>query len=247
MSVRAIILAGQRPGPDALSEANGVSFKADIPLCGVAMLDRVATALDAARMTRPFTLVGYPSDRPGFVRSQGGAGPADSAILAVENGSFPVLLTTCDNALLTPEIIGSFLERAQASGVDIAVGLATETVISKAYPETKRTYLRFSDVAVSGCNLFYLANERAVAALKFWRSAQHLRKRPLRLAMNIGARITVRYAMGRLSLDEAFTYASERIGATAAPVLIDFAEAAIDVDTVADKALVETILAAREA
>lgn len=246
MSVRVIILAGQRPGPDPLSEANGVVYKADIPLCGTAMLDRVADALDASGQRRPYVITGYPTEKEGFIQAKAGEGPADSAIIAAESGAFPVLLTTCDNALLTPEIIQSFLSDAQASGADMAVGFASERVIAPAYPNTKRTYLRFSDEAVSGCNLFYLANERALNALRFWRSAQHLRKKPVRLAWTVGPMITLRYALGKLSLAAAFDYASRRMGTHAVPVLIDIPEAAIDVDTIADKALVEAIISARE-
>ena len=43
----------------------------------------------------------------------------------------------------------------------------------------------------------------------------------------------------------AFDYAAGRIGITAAPVLLPFAEAAIDVDKHADLVLVESILQAR--
>lgn len=245
MTLRAVILAGQRPGIDALSEAHGVGYKADIPICGRPMLDYVANALDEAGIARPFAITGYPVSCDGFTQAPSGDGPADSAILATQNGPFPILLTTCDHALLTPEIVRSFVAQAESSGADMAVGLASQETISAAYPKTTRTYLRFSDVAVSGCNLFYLSNERAVRALNFWRKAQHLRKKPLRLALSIGGAITIRYGLGRLTIGDAFAYASKRVGAELAPVFLDVAEAAIDVDTIADKALVEEILLRR--
>ena len=56
MSVRAVILAGQRPGPDALCEHAGVAYKADIPVGGVPMVERVAAALKGAGLNDPFTL-----------------------------------------------------------------------------------------------------------------------------------------------------------------------------------------------
>ena len=43
----------------------------------------------------------------------------------------------------------------------------------------------------------------------------------------------------------AFEYAADRIGITAAPVLLPFAEAAIDVDKPSDLDLVESILQTR--
>lgn len=223
----------------------GVAYKADIPVSGTTMLDRVLGALEAAGL-HDITLSGYggmETDRPVLA---GGEGPADSALLACQNGPFPVLLTTCDHALLSPAMIDDFLQGARAADTDLAVGLATETVVQSAYPDTKRTYLRFADHAVSGCNLFYLADARALEALRFWRSAQALRKQPLRLARTVGFTLGLRYAAGRLSLDQAFEAVGKRLGLSAAPVLLNHPEAAIDVDCPADHALVEAILASRE-
>lgn len=246
MSLRAIILAGQRPGPDALCDHAGVAFKADIPICGIPMVERVASALTEAGVDAPFALSGYPEAKAGFEIIAGGRGPADSALIAAGEGSFPILLTTCDHALLTSEMVKSFIAQSQASGADFTVGLATETVIQAKYPTTQRTYLQFSDYAVSGCNLFYLANENALEAIRFWRVAQDFRKDPLKLARTVGLGLGVKYASGRLKLGGAFEAVSKKLGITAAPVLLPFAEAAIDVDKPSDLALVEEILSARD-
>lgn len=244
MTPRAIILAGQRPGPDALCDHAGVAFKADIPICGIAMVERVATALRGAGIRAPFALSGYPEPKAGFERVEGGRGPADSALMAASEGRFPILLTTCDHALLTAEMVENFVTQSHESGADFTVGLATESVIQAVYPTTTRTYLRFADVAVSGCNLFYLANENALDAIRFWRVAQNFRKDPLKLARTVGLGLGLKYASGRLTLDGAFEAVSKKLKITASPVLLPFAEAAIDVDKPSDLALVEDILAA---
>lgn len=246
MSVHAIILAGQRPGPDALCEHAKVAFKADIPIGGIAMVERVGQALRGANVAEPFVLSGYPKDRDGFELVPGGRGPADSALIAASGGAFPALLTTCDHALLTSEMVDTFVQHSQASGADFTVGLATEAVIQSAYPATKRTYLRFADQAVSGCNLFYLANDRALEAIRFWQTAQDFRKDPLKLAKTVGLGLGIKYASGRLSLAGAFAAVSKKLQITAEPILLPFAEAAIDVDKPADLALVEDIIAARK-
>jgi len=247
VNVRAIILAGQRPGPDALCDHAGVAFKADIPVGDVPMVQRVATALREAGVAEPFALSGYPNAKDGFQIIEGGRGPADSALLAAGEGPFPILLTTCDHALLTADMVESFITQSQAAGVDFTAGLATETVIQADYPTTKRTYLRFADHAVSGCNLFYLANENALEAIRFWRVAQDFRKEPLKLARMVGLGLGLKYASGRLTLGGAFDAVSKKLSITAAPVLLPFAEAAIDVDKPSDLELVEEILAARPA
>jgi len=240
-----LILAGQRAGVvDPLCEAMGVSHKAEIRVAGEPMLERVANALDEAGLPTPH-ISGY--DGSAFQDVPSGEGPADSVLLALESiDKFPCLITTCDHALLTAEMVQSFIAGAVETGADICVGLASENVIQAAYPKTKRTYLRFSDEAVSGSNLFYIASADGVKAIKFWQAVQHLRKKPLKLARKVGVGVGIKYALGRLSLRGAFDYAAKRIGGiTAAPVLLPYAEAAIDVDKPADLELVERIIARR--
>ena len=246
MRPRVIILAGQRPGPDALCDHAGVIYKADIPVAGIPMVDRVANALRGADLSEPFLLSGYPENRTGFERVIGGRKPADSALMAAYNGPFPILLTTCDHALLTSEMVEVFINVSQASSADFTVGLATETDIQSAYPATKRTYLRFADKAVSGCNLFYLANERALGAVRFWQTVQDFRKDPLKLAKTVGLGLGIKYVSGRLTLNGAFRAVSTKLQISAKPVLLPFAEAAIDVDKPDDLVLVEHIIAARD-
>jgi len=245
MTKAVLILAGQREGVvDPLCEAAGVSHKAEIPIAGMPMLDRVIGALTDAGLADKLYISGYSGSN--LKQVSNGKGPADSVALGLaEIDQYPCLVTTCDHALLTADMVKNFIDGAKSAGTDISVGMATQTVIQAEHPETKRTYLRFSDEAVSGCNLFYIANKNGLKAIAFWQSVQHLRKNPLKLAQKVGVTIGIKYALGRLSLRGAFDYAANRIGITAAPVLLPFAEAAIDVDKPSDLDLVETILQAR--
>ena len=247
MTKAVLILAGQREGViDPLCEAAGVSHKADVLVDGVPMLDRVVSALTEAELSENLYVSGYSGGVLKQVSS--GKGPADSVALGLaEINQYPCLITTCDHALLTADMVRAFVVGAEAAGTDICVGFATETTISAEHPTTKRTYLRFSDEAVSGCNLFYIATAEGAKAITFWQSVQHLRKNPLKLARKVGVGVGVKYAARRLSLQGAFDYAGKRIGITAAPVLLPFAEAAIDVDKPSDLKLVESILQARKA
>lgn len=243
-----LVLAGQREGvADPLCEMAGVARKALLPVAGVPQIDRVAAALDAAGLSRPFPVSGLGVARAGFTATPSGSGPADSVLAALEGAEFPVLVTTADHPLLTPGMVRGFLEGARGAGADLCVGLATRATIEADYPTTRRTYLKFADMQVSGCNLFYLARPSALAAVRFWRRAQQDRKRPLKLAGYFGLGTILLYLLGRLDLDGAFERASRRLGIRVRPVLLPFAEAAIDLDTPADLALVETILKRRAA
>ena len=238
-----LILAGQRPGVDPLCSATGVARKADVPVLGKAMLDYVLATISAWSRSSKLYISGYDGDLRGYELAPSGVGPADSVYKALNAGvTYPCLVTTCDHVLLSEQMIEAFIIGAQKSGADMCAGFATKDVISQDYPYTKRTYLKFSDESVSGCNLFYLANAQGLKAVDFWRQAQHLRKQPFKLARKIGFGVGIKYLFGRLSLKGAFDYASQRIGTTVKPVLLPYAEAAIDVDKAEDLELVTQIL-----
>ena len=55
----------------------------------------------------------------------------------------------------------------------------------------------------------------------------------------------LRFIAGSLSLDGVFVIVSKRLGLTAKPILLPFAEAAIDVDKPSDLELAEAILRRR--
>lgn len=254
-----LILAGQRAGGDPVALAAGVERKAFAPVAGIPMLLRVA---DAIRQAMPGCLLAIALDRPeeGEARSMlgdlarggpvmaapMGASPCGTvaAVLDVPHLTLPLLVTTADHALLTPEMVGHFLSHVP-EGADVAAGVATREVISAAYPDTRRTYWRFRDRAVSGCNLFYLGPDGAAKAVAFWRRLEQDRKRPWAMLRHLGWTTVLRFALGRLTLAEALRRMSARIGATVAVVELPFAEAAMDVDRPADLALAEAIIGQR--
>lgn len=255
--VSALVLAGARSGGDALARAEGVASKAVIEIAGRPMLARVLAALAGAGVQSPVAVLGLDGAALAAaagglpcrsVQSPIGAGPAASLLGALSGAvTLPVLVTTCDHALLTPAMVEAFVTRSRASGADLTVGLAERATIEAAYPETRRTYLRLGGAELSGCNLFYLADARALAVLRFWQSAEQDRKRPWRIAWRLGPLTALRILLGRPGVDAVFALLSRRLGARVAPVILPFAEAAIDVDTAGDLALVRGILAGRAA
>ncbi|NNE59197.1 MAG: NTP transferase domain-containing protein [Hellea sp.] len=249
-NISVLILAGQREGEvDPLCAMAGVERKAMIPICGRPMLEYPIEALKQAGLRTPFHVSGFrPNKYADLTEVPSGRGPADSTVTAIETGiSYPVLVTTCDSALLSREMVDSFVSQAMDTGADFCAGLAEKRIIQPAYPDVKRTYLNFKGSAVSGCNLFWVANENGLEAIRFWKRAQNFRKQPIRLAAKVGIIPPLLYIFRQLTLDGAFRYAAKRLGITAKPVLIPIAEAAIDVDKPSDLELVEQIMAGRAA
>jgi len=245
VSLSVLILAGQREGIiDPLCQEAGVKHKAVIPIHGEPMIRYVLEALEAAGLKPLFYVSGFDPDYDErLTQAPSRGGPTSSALGALESGmAFPVLITTCDHPLLTPGMLEIFIRGAQKEGADFCAGVAEKKIIQHAYPDTKRTYLRFKDTSISGCNLFYIANEKGVEAVRLWQRAQQFRKQPLKLAMALGLDILLNYTTGSLTAKEMFARLGQKMGITAAPVFIPIPEAAIDVDTPVDKVLVEEIL-----
>ncbi len=252
-SVSALVLAGARASGDPLCDAEGVASKALIDLLGTPMLARVLRALEASQHIRkpayvsglaPAQLEQASAGIPAKTAVSVAGGPAASLIGALSTDfQLPVLVTTCDHALLTRDMVDHFVTHAQSGGADLTVALAGRDTIQAKYPETRRTYLQFGGQPLSGCNLFYVATPGALKVIEFWKSAEQDRKRPWRIAWRFGPVTALRILIGRPGVEVVFRLLSDRLKARIGVVLMPFAEAAIDVDSPGDLTLVRRILA----
>ena len=241
----ALVLAGSRGGVDPVADYAGVSHKSLIELRGVTLMARVLAALEGAGIAR----IGVSTNDQavcdavkGKARTLAAAdGPSQSVRLGAETLGTPLLVTTSDHALLQSEWVRQFLDDAPAD-CDIAILLAPEALVQAAAPTTRRTYLKFADGRSSGCNLFLLRNEGALAAIDFWRRVEALRKQPWRIALLIGPDFLIAYLSGRLTLAQTVVRLGRKAGVRAAPVVSKFGLAAVDVDKPADLDLVKTLV-----
>ncbi|HUF44797.1 MAG TPA: NTP transferase domain-containing protein [Aestuariivirgaceae bacterium] len=252
----ALVLAAGRGPDDAMARAHGVSHKCLIEVGGKTMLARVLATLRAHPAIGRIAVsienrklaeqaIGRLPDDVFVVPSGSTAAASAAAALHSKVLAHPVLLTTADHVLLDQAMLDHFIEGSTATAADLTVGLARAETILAAYPAARRTFLSFGPDRVSGCNLYGLMSPRAARAVAFWRNMEAYRKRPWRLIAGFGVGPLVRYALGRIDLETAFQLGSRRLGLVASPVIMPFAEAAIDVDKPDDKVLCETILKAR--
>jgi len=143
---------------------------------------------------------------------------------------------------LTPEIIAEFCDQVDRAQNDFLVALLAGAILDAQYPGLKRTLLRLQDGAYRSCNLFALRTPQAADVLAFWRRLDSQRKTPWRWAVALGPMLLLRYLSGHLTLKEALERLSRRVGAEVGMVPLTTPEAGLDVDTPADRALVETIV-----
>ncbi len=254
----AILLAGQRPGVDPLAHAFGESRKAKVKIGGEAMLSRVARTLLAVpaighvvvmAQTPEFLfdgdcawMAGEP--RIGTCHSDSGIATSVAAVAGGAAAPWPVLVTTADHPLLTVAMIEAMI--AAAGDADVAVGVVGRRILLAAYPENRRTWLKFAGEAWSGANLFALQSDRAKVALGLWSEVERDRKKAMKLIAHFGPWLALRALTRTITLDAAMLAVGRKFGLVAKPVALPFAEAGIDVDKVSDYELAEQILAKRE-
>lgn len=251
----AIVLAGQRPGPDRLAQHFDMEWKALVPVAGEAMVTRVVRTLHTVpEIGRIVVLAQEPGVLEAAVRAGGGAdiltsGAGISSSILNHAGTpaapWPVFVTTADHPLLTAEMVRHFLAEAAGEQRDVAVGMVERATMLAAYPDNKRTWLRFADGHWSGANLFALRTERARTALTLWSEAEQDRKKAWKLFLHFGPWLALRAITRTIGLARALRQAGRRLGLTAHLVAMPMAEAAIDVDKPSDHALAEDILGRR--
>ncbi len=251
----AIVLAGQRPGRDKLAAHFGETYKALVNVGGEAMITRVVRTLNATpEVARIVVLAQDPKTLECAVLKGGGATVLTSnsgisasikAVAGTADAPWPVLVTTADHPLLTPAFVSGFLR--DAGGGDLGVGMVERATVLAAYPDNKRTWLRFSDGDWSGANLFTLNGPKVSAALDLWAAAEQDRKKAWKLFMHFGPWLAFRAITRTIGLREAFARAGQRLGLDARLIALADAETAIDVDKVSDHELAEEILSRRDA
>lgn len=258
-----LVLAGRR-GPsdefaDALAAADASGHHALLDVAGVPMLVRVVRTLKACpcigrivvSIDDPTVLAGVPElsaalDDGSLDCHEALDSPSRSVhdVLTGAAAGEPVLVVTADHALLTPEMVEQVVKHADGDA-DLLVALVAATTLRAAYPESRRTYLKFRDDWFSGANLFAFLTPAAATAAEFWVRAERFRKQPWKLVSTFGPISLLLFLTRRLTLDAAFERVSRAIGVRVRAVPMPWAEAAIDVDRPADLELVNRILADR--
>jgi len=260
MKVRTLVLAGRRAGGDAMADASGLRHRALLPIAGVPMLERVVEALEGSGVAAAIAVC---SDDAGLVEgtpalaalasagrlvfTPASTSPASSVAAYFEQAcrTEPLLVTTADHPLLTPQIVRHFAERAAASTADCVVGLVPASVYRARFPDQPRTFIPLRGEKYSGANLFFLRTPAAAAVPRFWVRVEAHRKTPWKLVRQFGLVTLALFAAGALDLRAAMARASRVVGARVDVVELPFAEAALDVDKEADRVAVEAVFAER--
>jgi GTP:adenosylcobinamide-phosphate guanylyltransferase len=246
----AILLAGSRPGRDEFAHQFGTDMKALIAVGGEPMVRRPLRALLASQSIGRVVVLSQapdrisdvvPSDpRLGFHTSRGTIAETMLEICVDPETRWPLLVTTADHALLTPEMVDQFARAA--AGADVAVGVVERSNLLSRLPKTERTWLKFRGGAYTGANLFALRSPAVRPAIELWRSVEQDRKKAWRVISLLGPGVLLCVALRLVSIDEVMAQLGGRLGLAIWAVQLHDPLAGVDVDKPADHTLVEAIL-----
>lgn len=249
----AVVLAGSRPGRDALAQNYGTDLKALIPVAGEPMVRRPVQALLASpSVTRVHVLAqqperirdALPDDDRIFIGQSGNTIAATLEAFSLDPDTrWPLLVTTADHAMLTSAMVEEFVGRAE--GADVAIGLVERKRLLARLPQSQRTWHRFRGGAYSGANLFLLAGPQVRPALELWRSVEQDRKNVLRLFRKLGPLNFLATALRLRTLRGTLDALGRKLGLDIRSVELSDPLAAVDVDKPADHELVTAILEGR--
>ncbi len=254
----ALVLAAGRGPDDPMAKAFGVRHKCLLKVGAEPMLARVVEVLGAVPEIggivitiddEAAAMAAFPAGLPQGVRIVKSASSASASVLRAMEAqglSPPLLVTTADHALLRPQMVRHFLAGAEGEEADLAIALARREVVLARHPRAVRTWLPLGREKVTSCNLFALRTARAARAVAFWRGVEASRKKPWKIAAAFGPLVLLRLAwrviFRRGDARGVLAMLAGRLGLTAAPVFMPWAEAAVDVDKPEDLDLAEAIV-----
>lgn len=261
MKVTALIMAGKRSGAlDPLAADAGVSQKCVVPVGGKPMIEHVVDAVARCERIGEIRIIAHEPDEiraiprvaklmeEGRLAFRPGAfNLVDSVFSGAEGAAYPLVVTTADNCLVTPEGYREFIDKAIADGADGAAALARKEDVIAADPEGQKRFYEFSDGGYSNCNLYWIAGPEALRTAEVMRSGGQFMKYPGRIAKAFGVINLVRFYLGWGTKEALFARVSRRFGLKLSPIELSNGEYAIDVDERRSFGVTEKLLARRAA
>ena len=149
-----------------------------------------------------------------------------------EAGDAPLLLLASDLPFVTATSIAKFV--SAAGGADVAMPLADAAEYRAAYPGAATHDTNLAGERVVNGSVFYFASGAAGRVLTIAQELFAARKSALGMASLLGTRRIVRYALGRLRVEDVETRAFERLGLRARAIRRAGPDLCYDIDSLAD-------------
>jgi molybdopterin-guanine dinucleotide biosynthesis protein A len=247
--VDAVVLAGG-PEDSVAQQQPGAPNKAFVEIAGVTLVGRVVYALRKSPSIGRIVLVA-----PAAARESADLAPADelrpdgpriTESLRSGLADFPpadaVLVVASDLPVLTPRAVEDFIQNARRLDADVIYGCVEKRTHLARFPEVPHTWARLRDGTYCGGGIFAI-KPRVLPRLElFIERLGAARKHPFKLASLFGWDMLARFAVGRLTIAQAETRATNILGAPVRALVSAYPETAVNVDRVSDIALAERLV-----
>lgn len=255
-----IVLAGQRFGVvNPLAQRAGVSHKCLVPIAGRPLIEHVLdtlTALPAIKEIRisleddahdeVSSLVTRYADAPMPIRIvTNKSNIVDSVLDAVGTDEGPFIITTADNVLLTVE--GAQQLRETMETADAVLGVTTKERVLAAHPEGQRNFYEFREGGYANCNIYGIANRKALGAAEIFREGGQFQANAGRMVRAFGLLNILMMRFGLVTLPRGIERVGKRFGINMQARIFEDGSLAIDVDNERTYSVCEEILARRSA
>jgi GTP:adenosylcobinamide-phosphate guanylyltransferase len=238
----AIITAGGTPTEkEPLHQYTRGLPKALLQIAGKSMLQWVLDALNGSDGVSGIVLVGLPQTTEvqcrhpiTFLPDYGGiisniqAGVDE--ILRIDSAAEKALIVSSDIPAIKTAMVDWMIKMVEETDADIFYNVITRQVMEKAFPGSKRTYIRLKELEVCGGDLNALRLSFLTRGNSFFDQIINSRKNPLKQASIFGFDIFLSIFLNRFSLQDVERKISERIGAKGKAVICPYAEIGMDVD-----------------
>ena len=238
----AIVIAGGIPNPeDPLYSFVKGDAKALVDIAGKPMVQWVLDALGDSKRVDNVIVVGLsPKNRLScrkplhFLSNQGrmlaNIVAGINMSLQLDKKSKYVLIVSSDIPALKPHMVDWLVDTAMQTKDDLYYGVCPREVMETRYPDSKRTFTRLKDMEVCGSDINICHVRMATDHLDLWESLLGARKSPFMQASKLGVSLLFALFTRQLTLEQAVTRISARIGIKGRAIVWSHAEPCMDVD-----------------
>lgn len=257
-----LVLAGKRDGRlDTLAENAGVSHKCRVPIQGKPLLQWVLEAVRDAwsdnailvSIHDPEAISDLPivkeliaAGRLHICQARQGIVESVEEALSVAKDPYPLLITTGDNVLVTPEALREVHQSALDQSADALFAIAKREDIQAVHEKAQRYFYEFSDLAMANCNGYWMGNDTARRAAEPFRGGGQFIKTKGAILNAFGLINLIRFRMRWWRFDQMLEVVSKRFGVKIAAHIFDDGAYAIDVDNQRTYDIAEMLLAERK-
>lgn len=229
----AIVLAGggAEPGLDP-----SVPNKGFLEIGGRPLLWYVVRAVRSAPHVARVAVVG-PPDAVRAAVPDAVVVPEEGSIMdnvaraaTVLNARDPILVIASDIPLLTGAVVEDFLAACAKDSADFHYAIVPQQAMEQRFPGARKTFVRVTEGTYCGGNVMQFNPAVMDRVRPFVERVVAARKKPWLLAQLFGWSIVMKFASGRLSIEEMEAKVTEILGITARAVIVPHPEVAMDVD-----------------